>query len=617
MLGGDTETLGLLTNPDTGRKYDKMTDQVVVMGLSPDEQSRYLIPRRLLHHFQGLMADPTIPKAFTNIKFDAHRLRNTAGITLGGPWVDTVVLDFLVDEDTRENKHGLKACAYDYLGIEMVEYKDLFGSLDPREMNPEHPLWEKYLDYGSLDPWATRKLALLLLEKLRRIFVWSAFPPEELSERERNFTMADLYWATEEPQLKELYKMESRGICVDVDRLAEIGDSLQAEMDDIARKLNRMVGRPFNPNSGQQIGEYLFEDKGLPHAGLTSTGKYKTDKKVLEDLAYGEHQVEECALILQFKKASKLKGTYAEGLLKWAHKGRIHTTYSPTKTTGRLGSSDPNLQNVPRPDNDPHGIRAAFIPAPGKKFIVADYGQLEMRIMAFAALDYGDRTMLDAILAGQDMHSFTGSRMAKVEYEEFFHAAKVTKEQWATDMRTAAKSVGFGIIYGIGAPGLSAQLTQSLGRYVSEAEAQGYIDLYLETFLGVKKYMADKKSMARHYGYVQTLCGRWRRLSKARSRNGAKRGHALRQAINAPIQGSAADIVKRAMLLCGSDARLEELGWELLHQVHDELIFEGPEESAEEALSIIQSYMEHPFTQELPVPLIAEPSIVDNWKEAK
>jgi DNA polymerase-1 len=618
MLGGDTETLGLLKNPDTGRRYDKMTDQVVVMGLSPDEDSRYLVPRRNLHHFQGLMANPNIPKAFTNIKFDAHRLKNTANIDLAGPWVDTVVLDFLLDEDTRENKHGLKACAKDYFGINMVEYKDLFGKLDPREMNPKHADWPKYLDYGSLDPWVTRKLALLLLSQLRRIYVWGAEPQEELSEYEREFTMADLYWATEEPQLKALYGMERRGIKVDVNRLAEIGDSLKAEMDSIARELNKMVGRPFNPNSGPQIGEYLFEDLGLKPLGYTPGGQYKTDKKTLEHYAYGEDQVEACGLILKYKKASKLKGTYAEGLLKWAHTdGRIHTTYSPTKTTGRLGSSDPNIQNVPRPDNDPHGIRAAFIPDEGKKFIVADYGQLEMRIMAYAAMTYGDSTMLQAILDGLDMHCFTAAKMNESDYGDFFEAAKVREEPWAVGLRTAAKAVGFGIIYGIGAQGLSAQLTQALGRFVSEAEAQGYINMYLAAFPGVKLYMADKKSMARNLGYVQTLCGRFRRLSNARSKNGAKRGHALRQSINAPIQGSAADIVKRAMLLCVGDARLAELGWVLLHQVHDELIFEGPEESAEEALEIIQAYMEHPFTKDLPVPLIAEPCICNNWKEGK
>ena len=604
MLGVDTETLGLLKDEE-GRKYHKMTDQIVVMGLSPDEENRFLVPRKYLHHFKGLL-ESSVPKALTNVKFDAHRFLNTSGIHLGGPWADTVVLDFLLDEDTRENRHGLKDCAADYFDIPLLDYKELFGKEDPREFRPGHPLWDKYVDYSSLDPWVTRKLALLLLDKLSEIPVW----PKD------DYTLEDLYWNTEEPQLKCLFAMERRGIHVDKARLKEVESSLQAEMDETARELNRRVGQAFNPNSGPQIGEYLFETLGLPHQGLTSTGKYITNEKVLTALA--KQGVDECSLILKYKKASKLKGTYAQGLLKWIHKdGRIHTSYSPTKTTGRLGSSEPNLQNVPRPDNDPHGIRGAFVPEEGKAFIVADYGQLEMRIMAYVAHTYGDDTMLDSIVAGRDMHSFTGSKMMGIPYEDFL-ALKNEGDEEALAIRTAAKAVGFGIIYGIGAGKLGEQLSGGTGRRVSKEEAQGYIDMYLKTFPGVKLYMNDMHRKAKKLGYVQTMCGRFRRLSAASSRNRAVQGHALRQSINAPIQGSAADIVKIAMLMTNADAYLsEELGFFLLHQVHDELIFEGPKENAEEALQIIQSYMEHPFREDLPVPLIAEPKIVMSWKEAK
>jgi DNA polymerase-1 len=632
LLGADTETLGLLKNPDTGRKYDKMTDQIIVMGLSPDDESRYLVPRRYLHHFKGLLEHPDIPKALSNIKFDAHRFMNTSGIYLQGPWVDTVHLDFLVDEDTRENRHGLKPCAWDYLKIPMREYKELFGTTDPREIVPGHSLWLRYLDYSSLDPWATRRLAKLLMGKLEQIQVWSSHNQGALTQEEMAYTLKDLYWDTEEPQLKALFDMERRGIYIDRPTLEDIEASLQAEMEEVATRLNNLVGYPFKPNSGQQIGKLLFEEKGLTPRGLTPTGNYKTDESVLAFYARGKHQIEECSLILQYKKASKLKGTYARGLLKHVHTdGRIHTKYSATKATGRLGSSEPNLQNVPRPDNDPHGIRSVFVPTEGNIFIVADYGQLEMRIMAFAAYTYGDDTMLNAICGnlnalegdfegiegGLDMHSFTASKMMGIPYKEFIQL-KEEGDPTAKALRTAAKSVGFGIIYGITKYKLSEQLSEALGRYVSEDEAQGYIDMYLATFPGVRTYMRETAKHAKQHGYVQTLSGRFRRLSKMRSRNQRERGHAARQAINAPIQGSAADIVKRAMLLVTGDAYLkDELGFLLLHQVHDELIFEGPEEHAEEAAKIIQNYMEHPFKKDLPVPLEAGPLIVRSWAEAK
>jgi DNA polymerase-1 len=216
-----------------------------------------------------------------------------------------------------------------------------------------------------------------------------------------------------------------------------------------------------------------------------------------------------------------------------------------------------------------------------------------------------------------DMHSFTASKMMGVEYEVFL-ALKKAGDKDALILRQAAKSVGFGIIYGITRVALSQQLSETMKRYVSEEEAQGYINMYLKTFPGVKRYMDLTKKQARDWGFVMTLCGRRRRLSKIRSKHRGYRGHAERQAINAPIQGSAADVVKRAMLLCNNDVYLrDELGFKLLHQVHDELIFEGPKENAEAACGLIQAYMEHPFKNDLPVPLEAGPKIVMSWAEAK
>ena len=615
ILGVDTETLGLLKDPDLPyidskgktqyNKHTNMTDQVVCMGLSPSERRRFFVPAKRLHHFNALLASD-VTKALANPVFDAHRLANTCGATLGGPWLDTVHMDFLYDEDLRENKHGLKPCMKDYLGISGRDYKELFGTLDPREFEAGHEMWEKYLDYSTLDPWATRKVALILKEKLEKIIV----------DKSDGYTMMDLYWNSEEPQLKCLFDMERRGMHVDSGRLEEIRVSLDAEMAGLALEINKIVGRPINPNSTQQMGEYLFKEVGLAPLGYTEkTRAPQVDEAVYKFYGHGQAQNEVCKLAYQFKKASKLMGTYVTGTLKWVYKdGRVHTTYSAHKTTGRLGSAQPNLQNVPRASSDPHRIRAAYAPEPGNKFIVADYAQLEMRVMAEMSQDAG---FIAAISSGKDLHAYTGSKMAGKDYEAFYQAAKVDEDPEAVEMRQAAKSVGFGILYCQGKKRLAEGLSETLGRFVTESEAQGYIDMFLTEFRGIKIFMDSMQALAKEQGFVQTMSGRMRRLSKIKSRSYGERGHAERQAVNTPIQGSAADIVKKVMINLNKNERLKELGWYLLHQVHDELIFEGPEEHAEEALTIIQYEMEHPYSEPLSVPLIAEPKIVDNWADAK
>ncbi len=599
LLGADTETLQILSTTI----YTNMTDQALYTGLSPDEYTRYLVPYRYLRHFAPVLENEHSVKAMHNMKYDFHRFAN-AGIAVGGHTFDTLMGDFLYDEDTRENRHSLDQCSWDYFGIPMGKYKELFGKADPREVQPGHALWAKFLDYASLDPWVTRKLAEHHMEKLGQVRLWP----------DLDTTLLSHYWDTEEPQLLCLFDMERRGIRVDRDGLEHMGVSLQREMDDVAFELNCMVGKPFNPNSTKQVRELLFRDLGLTPRSKTPGGDPSCDEKTLK--YFVGQGVKECELILQYRKASKLKGTYAEGLAKWIQAdGRIHTTYSATKLTGRLGSSDPNLQNVPRPDNDPHGIRSVFVPDdPSQLLIVADYAQLEMRILACFA---NDPTMIRAINEGLDMHSFTAAMMMGIEYDEFV-ALKAIGDAIALQMRQGAKNVGFGIVYGITSVGLAVQLTQKLGRVVSREEAQGYIDQYLAIYPGVQTYMDSMIEHARKKGYVQTICGRLRRLSKAKAKNWRLRGHAENQAINAPIQGSAADIVKKAMIRLNNDAYLvHELGTTLRLQVHDELVFCGPRETHAEAMEYVQYVMERPFDQPLPVPLPAEPAAVENWGAAK
>jgi DNA polymerase I-like protein with 3'-5' exonuclease and polymerase domains len=625
LLGVDTESLG------REDKYIKMVDQVVNMGLSPDEDTRYFIPRRYLHHYRPLLAGP-VPKALHNYKWDAHRLAN-AGLEIGGPLYETLIMDFLFDEDLRENKHSLDDCARDYFGIPMAKYKDVMGDEDPWTVVPGHPRFLRYLDYGSLDPWVTRKLALLHKENLHKIKLYDpedfqvdvddgTISPEEL-QRQLNWSMLDHYWRYEEPQVKALYRMERRGIRIDKDHLTDVAKSLEAEMDQAAAELSRIAGHPLNPNSPKQMGEWLFNELGLEPLKRTNTGNPSVDEDTLKHFA--ELGVEGCFEAISYKKASKLKGTYAVGLLKWIYEkdGRIHTNYSPVKVTGRLGSNNPNLQNIPRPSWDTHGIRKAFVPDTDDDILlVVDYGQLEMRILASAAEAYGDPTMAQGIRDGLDMHSYTGAMMIGITYKEFV-ALKDARDEFALAIRQAAKAINFGIVYGIAAQGLSKQLSDALKRIVSESEAQGYIDKYLEAFPGVKMYMAAQKADAQKKGRVQTIAGRFRRLSSAKSRKPLERSYALRQAINAPIQGSAADIVKAAMIILENDAYLrEELGCTLRMQVHDEFVFniKGGRNNPSlisECTELIKEVMEGIFSHILTVPLIADPAAVLTWSEAK
>jgi len=587
MLGVDTETLG--------KKYTNMTDQVVVMGLCPDESTRYLVPRKYVHHFKPVLENPRVPKALTFLNFDRHRLEN-AGIFLQGQFADTVVLDFLHDEDTRENRHGLKECVFDYFGIPMASYGELFGNEDITKILPGHEKWDQFLDYASLDPWASRKLALFLLEKLSNIRLW----------HDEDFTLKDHYWDIEEPQLCTLYGMERRGIRIDVERLQRVSESLQNEMDELAARLNELCGWPINPNSGPQIARLLFDEMGLEILSKTGTGRPTTDQAVLTH--YARTGVEECDLILRYKKASKLKGTYCEGMLKHLYKdGHIHTTYSAVKVTGRLSSQKPNLQNIPRPSGDTHRIRAAFVPDPGYSMIVADYSQLEMRILASAA---DEKSMIEAIESGLDIHCYTSSVMFGIPYDEIYQKAKVEEDPEYVEKRAAGKAIGFGIVYGKTAYGLSEDLN------ISVEEAQELLDLFLDSFPGVRDYMEYCIHSLHENGYVQTIMGRFRRISKVHSGNWKERRHAERQGMNAPIQGSAVDIVKKAMVTIDNDAWLTKtMGLQLLIQIHDEFVMQVPTQNVEAVLPVIKEYMETAIP--LQVSLKVSPKVVPSWYEGK
>ncbi len=591
LLGVDTETLG--------KKYTNMTDQVVVMTLCPDDQTRFFVPRKFMKYFKAPLENPRSTKALTNVKFDAHRLMNTAGIELKGRWADTVMMDFLYDEDTRENKHGLKPTAYDHLDLPMREYNDLFGKTPLLDIQPGHELWDLFLEYATKDAWASRELVKFYEKELSAIQLWE----------DDDWSMWDHYWDIEGPQLQTLWRMERRGIRIDVDYTTSLQDEFAEEMQEAARTLSNLAGKPINPGSTKQVAALLFGDMGLKVIKQTPGGEPSVDRSVLDH--YSGKGVEEAKLIQRYKKAEKNRG-FCKGLAEKRHTdGHIHTEYSATKLTGRLSSRTPNLQQIPARDPAGNRIRAAFIADPGMVLIGADYSQLEFRVAAFAGNDVG---MIEAIKKGLDMHCDTAAKMYNVPYEEMFDKAKIQALPEWKEKRDTAKAIGFGVLYGKTKYGLAREWN------CSEAEAQKFIDMFFKARPGLAQYVASTQADAKRDGFVRTLSGRRRRFSILKKK-GASRGdinRALRQAINAPIQGSAADIVKKAMVTIDSDEYLtRELGVQLLLQVHDELIMQCPEETAEEALPAIQSYMENPFMDPLPVPLEAKPTIVQNWRELK
>ena len=594
LVGVDTETLG--------KGYSKMVDQVIVMGLSPDSDTRYLVRRHHLQHFAPLLADKKVAKAIHNYKFDAHRLAN-AGLPIDGPVFDSMVGDFLLDEDLRENRHGLKDCMYDYFDLPMGEYNELFGKEDARRLVPGHVLWDKYVDYASLDGWAHRELALYLMKKLSEVHM---FPEDD-------FSLLDHYWDVEEDQLKCLWEMERRGITIDRERLQNLNDYLIKQFDGACKDLNRAVGYPLNPNSPKQIRELLFDSLNIAPYKRTNSGEPSTDEESLNQFA--QLGIEEVHLILKCRKIKKLQGTYGEGLLKHIHTdGKIHTSYSPTKVTGRLGSAGPNLQNIPARTPEGSRIRSCFVAdSEDEILLVGDYEQLEMRLLAHMA---NDGNMQDAINGGKDLHSFTASTFLGVPYAEFIRK-KDEGDKKILDTRQGFKAVGFGIVYGIGPDKLGRDLSEKFGREGSADEAQGYINEYLDIFPGVGSFMNGCVHHAKTHGYVQTLEGRFRRLSKISSRRWGERGRAERQSYNAPIQGSAADVVKRAMIACWRDGELRGLGCTVRLQIHDELVLNAPRDYAEECLGITKDHMERPYYEPLAVPLDVSISAVENWRDGK
>ena len=529
---------------------------------------------------RGLCADPSILKIGHNLKYDAHvlSLEQNGGLSLT-PVDDTMCLSYVLDAG-RTERHGLDYLALSLLDIQTIKYQDVCGKgakqISFAEVSPEAAC-----TYASEDADITLRL-------------WTMLKPRLAREG-----MSSVYERLERPLIPILAHMEAAGIKVDTQLLHGLSQDFAGRIQILEGEIYQLAGETFNIASPKQLGEILFEKLGYEGGKKSKTGAFSTGADILEDMA--ENGVEIARKVLDYRQLAKLKSTYTDALMASVNNrtGRVHTSFSMVgASTGRLSSSDPNLQNIPIRTQEGRQIRGAFIARPGCKLISADYSQIELRLVAHVAQE---KTMLEAFRNGVDIHAQTASEVFGVPLD-----------QMDAETRRRSKAINFGIVYGISAFGLSRQLS------IPQSEARDYIATYLDRFPGIRTYMNDAREFAREHLYVETLFGRRIHIEQIGASNQAMRGFSERQAINAPIQGSAADIIKRAMICLPAELAAQGLAADMLLQVHDELIFEVPEEQAEQSVQLIKSVMENaasPVVQ-LSVPLVVDAGIADSWSEA-
>ncbi|MEH6728528.1 MAG: DNA polymerase I, partial [Hyphomicrobiales bacterium] len=411
--------------------------------------------------------------------------------------------------------------------------------------------------------------------------------------------MTRMYESLERPMVPVLMRMEKRGISVDRQMLSRLSGEFAQGMAGLEAEIMELAGERFNPGSPKQLGDILFGKMGLPGGKKTKTGAWSTSANVLEELAAEGHELPR--KIVDWRQLSKLKSTYSDALPGFINPQtkRVHTSYSlASTTTGRLSSSDPNLQNIPVRTEAGRKIRQAFVAEEGNKLVSADYSQIELRVLAHIA----DIPQLKQAFAdGLDIHAMTASEMFNVPIDGMDPM-----------VRRQAKAINFGIIYGISAFGLANQLG------ISRSDAKSYIDTYFERFPGIRTYMEDTKTFARSHGYVETIFGRRAHYPEINTKNPNMRAFMERAAINAPIQGSAADIIRRAMVRMEAALSESALSAQMLLQVHDELIFEVPEAEVEATIPVVRNIMEQACLPliDLSVPLQVDARAADNWDEA-
>ncbi|WP_440996651.1 DNA polymerase I [Arhodomonas sp. SL1] len=529
---------------------------------------------RVLERLRPVLEAPERAKVGQNLKYDMTVLARH-GITLRGVAFDTMLESYCLD--ATATRHDMDSLAMRYLGHRTITFEEVAGK-GAKQVTFDQVALERACAYAAEDADVTLRLHEVLWPRL-----------EALAGPARVFREIEM------PLVPVLSRMERTGVRIDEALLAEQSEELAAEMDRLEGQAHEAAGGPFNLSSPKQIQEILFERQGLPVLQKTPKGQPSTAESVLEELAARGHELPR--LILAHRGLAKLKSTYTDKLPRLIHPGtgRVHTSFhQAVAATGRLSSSDPNLQNIPVRTPEGRRIRRAFIPREGCRLMAADYSQVELRIMAHLS---GDAGLRDAFSRGEDIHRATAA--------EVFGASlgAVSDEQ-----RRAAKAINFGLIYGMSAYGLARQLG------IERGEAQAYVDRYFERYPGVRAFMDATREQAREQGYVETVYGRRLYLPEIRSRNGQRRQYAERTAINAPMQGSAADIIKRAMVAVDGWLAAEHPDCYMVMQVHDELVFEVPAAKVDELADRVSAFMRE--AAELDVPLEVDVGVGGNWEAA-
>lgn len=567
----DTETTGI----------DPITAELVGMSFSFAENQAFYVPvpanreeaLTIVNIFKPAFENPDSLKIGQNIKYDLIMLANY-GVTLKGKMFDTMIAHYVLQPELR---HGMDYLAEIYLKYETIKIEELIGAKGKKQGNMRDLAPEAVYKYACEDADVTLKLKQVLENELETNGVKKLFEEIEM------------------PLVPVLAYMERNGVRIDTEALKETSRHFTARMNQIEEEVHQLAGMEFNIASPKQVGEVLFDRlKIVEKAKKTKTGQYVTSEEVLESLR-GKHEI--VGKILEHRGLKKLLGTYIDALPQLINPatGRIHTSFNQTVTaTGRLSSSNPNLQNIPIRNEDGKEIRKAFIPDEGCEFFSADYSQIELRIMAHLS---NDPHMIEAFQKDQDIHAATAAKIYKVKLEE------VTREQ-----RNKAKTANFGIIYGISVFGLAERLN------VDRKEAKALIDGYFENYPNVKAYMDQSIQEAREKGYIETIFKRKRYLPDINSKNAVVRGYAERNAINAPIQGSAADIIKVAMIRIYQRFQEEGIHSKMILQVHDELNFSVLPEEKEKVQQIVISEMEAAY--KMKAPLRADHGWGHNWLEA-
>ena len=589
VVGFDTETTGL----------DPMTDELVGVSLalgpgdavyiplrhgkisrdlmSAGEAPQQIAPDAALAILKPMLEDPAVLKVGQNIKFDLNIMARR-GVHVG-PIDDTMLISYVLDTG-KQRGHGMDDLSVTHLGHQPITFKDVAGS-GKNMLSFDRVEIGRATEYAAEDADVTLRLHGMLKPRLA-------------AER-----MTTVYETLERPLVAVLAQMERDGILVDRETLSRLSGRFAQKMGALEAEIHELAGEKFNVGSPKQLGDILFGRMGLPGGKKTASGAWSTDSSALEELAAQGHELPK--VLMEWRQLSKLRGTYTDALPGYinAETGRVHTCFSLASTsTGRLSSSEPNLQNIPIRTEEGRSIRTAFIAAPGHVLLSADYSQIELRLLAHVADIPALRT---AFREGQDIHAMTASEMFGVPVEGM-----------PSETRRRAKAINFGIIYGISAFGLANQLG------IERAEADAYIKTYFQRFPGIRDYMDRTKAQAREAGYVETIFGRRLYFPELKTAGPAHRAFMERAAINAPLQGAAADIIRRAMIRLPGALEAAGLKARMLLQVHDELVFETPEAEAGATAALVKEIMEQaPLPSvEMTVPLTVEAKTGRNWDEA-